>query len=342
MSNILLNKPATANNFCAPFTPQKAVDGVTSAASRWVCSIKDSTNHAWLQVDLQGNYCVSQYSLAFMGSIDGWNNSQYNYNLNGYALQGSNDGGSWFNMDTVSGNTGANISKNLTPTWTRFLRVYISQGLNCNPGVSSIVEFQASEPATVPLLTSLVPSVGALNPAFNNRNFNYTINVANDVGSIAFTPTAAQTNMEIKVNNVVVQSGSQSAQINLAVGNNTIPITVKSPDGQILTTYNVYVTRAGEASYLSSLSIKDDSDDTVSYSPALSNSVLNYTASISKFVSSVVVTPMAADASATVKVNGAVVPRNQSSAPITMNTGANTITILVNSTTYTIVITKQA
>jgi hypothetical protein len=338
MSNILLNKPATANDYYAPFTPAKAVDGVISTLSRWVSSKTSSTTPSWLQIDLQGAYCVNQYILAFMGSSTLWNSTQYNVKT--FKVQGSMDGGSFFDLDSVSNNTSPNVNKSLTPTWVRYLRVYITSGLNCNNGVSSVVDFQAFEPANVPMLSNLVPSAGTLSPVFGSRTFNYSMNVDNGVGTIAFTPTALQTNMEIKVNGTVVASGTQSGQITLDIGNNNIPITVKSSDGLITTNYSINVTRAGLPSLLSSLNIKDDSDDPVAYTPTLSNTVFNYTASVSKFVASVIVTPLSVDSSATVKVNGIVVPRNQSSSPITMNTGTNTITILVNSTSYSIVITK--
>jgi hypothetical protein len=331
-NNLALNKPATANNSFAPFLPARSVDGVSSPANRWV----SSQVPAWLSVDLQSNYWINQWILNLMGSVG----FPQNYNLSDFKLQGSIDNVNWFDIDTLTNNSANQLNRPVTPKLARYVRVNITKGLAVNNGVASIVDFQVFEPANAPFLSALVPSTGTLSPTFNSRILSYTINVANDVGNIAFTPTALQTNMEIKVKNVVVQSGNQSAQINLAVENNTIPITVKSPDGQILTTYNVCVTRAGLPSYLSSLNIKDDSDDPVAYSPALSNTVFNYMASVSKFVAGVIVTPLSVDTGATVIVNDVVVPRNQSSSPIAMNTGPNTITILVNSTSYTIVITK--
>lgn len=332
-NNLILNKPAQASNSFEPFSPSKAVNGNFSPEDRWA----SSQLPVWLSVDLLSNYYISKWSARFMGDI-GWQSP--NYNMTDFRLQGSTDNVNWQDMDVITGNSASNITRNTTPKFVRYLRIYITKGLNCNNDVSSIVDFQAAEVAGAPFLSNLVPNAGTLNPAFNSRNLVYSMNVENGVDSIAFTPTAVQSNMEIKVNNVVVQSGSQSAQIPLSVGNNSIPVTVKSVDGTLLTTYTIVVARAGLPSYLSSLNIKDDSDDPVAYTPALSNTVFNYTASVSKFVVSVIVTPLSVDTGATVSVNGVVVPRNQSSSPITMNTGQNTITILVNSTSYTIVITK--
>lgn len=332
-NNLILNKPAQASNSFEPFSPTKAVNGNFSPEDRWA----SSQLPVWLSVDLLSNYYISKWSARFMGDI-GWQSP--NYNMTDFRLQGSTDNVNWQDMDVITGNTASDITRNTTPKFVRYLRIYITKGLNCNNDVSSIVDFQAAEVAGAPFLSNLVPNVGILNTAFNSRNLVYSMNVENGLDSIAFTPTAVQSNMEIKVNNVVVQSGSQSQQITLSVGNNTIPITVKSVDGTLLTNYTIVVARAGLPSYLSSLNIKDDSDDPVAYTPALSNTVFNYAASVSKFVASVIVTPLSVDTGATVSVNGVVVPRNQSSSPITMNTGPNTITILVNSTSYTIVITK--
>ncbi len=334
-NNLILNKPAQASNSFEPFSPSKAVNDNFSPEDRWA----SSQLPVWLSVDLLSNYYISKWSARFMGDV-GWQSP--NYNMTDFKLQGSTDNVNWVDMDAVTGNTASNITRNTTPKFVRYLRIYITKGLNCNNDVSSIVDFQAAEVAGAPFLSNLVPSAGTLNPAFSGRNLVYSINVENGVGNIAFTPTSVQSNMEIKVNNVVVQSGSQSAQISLSVGNNTIPVTVKSADGTLLTSYSVVVARAGLPSYLSSLNIKDDSDDPVVYLPELSNTVFNYTASVSKFVASVIVTPLSVDTGATVQVNGVVIPRSQSSSPITMNTGPNTIIILVNTTSYTIVITKSS
>lgn len=339
MGNILLNKPATASDYYAPYTPAKAVDGVISASSRWVSSKTGAGTPSWLQIDLQSAYCVNQYILAFMGATNLWNSPQYNVKT--FKVQGSMDGGTFFDLDTVSNNSSPNINKSLTPTWVRYLRVYITSGLNCNSGVSSVVDFQAFEPANVPMLSNLVPSAGTLNPVFGSRTFNYAMNVDNSVGTIAFTPTALQTNMEIKVNGTVVASGTQSGLITLAIGNNSIPITVKSADGTILTSYNIVVTRASAAAYLEGLVVTNNRNQPVALTPSFVKETLSYTASQGSGIASVTITPTAVDSSAAILVNGTSVPSGTTSPAITLQSGANSITIVVKSTTtYYIVITK--
>ncbi len=339
MSNLLLNKPAFANNSYAPFLPSRAVDGVVAPASRWVASVVP----AWLSVDMGDNYYVSQYKLAFMGAA-GWPipPDTRNYNVKDFRIQGSLDGITWIDLDTVHSNPANVVNRPVTsPRLVRYLRAYVSSGLNANPGVASIVDFEASELAGAPFLSDLLPSVGTLNPAFRSRNLVYSMNVENGVSSMAFTPTAVQTNMEIRVKDRVVASGSQSQQIALEVGNNSIPVTVKSADGAILTAYTVVVNRAGVQAFLNSLVVKNNRNQDVALVPPFDKQTFTYTASQAAGIASVTITPTADNPSATILVNGTPVPSGTTSAPISLQTGQNTVTILINSiTSYSIVITK--
>ena len=333
-NNLILNKPAQASNSFEPFTPSKAVNGNFSPEDRWA----SSQVPVWLSVDLLSNYYISKWSARFMGDV-GWQSP--NYNMTDFKLQGSTDNVNWQDMDVITGNTASNIIRNTTPKFVRYLRIYITKGLNCNNDVSSIVDFQAAEVAGAPFLSNLVPNVGTLNPAFNSRNLVYSMNVENGVDSIAFTPTAVQSNMEIKVNGTVVASGTLSGQIALAIGSNSIPITVKSVDGSILTSYTIIVTRANAAAYLKSLVVTNNRSQPVALTPPFAKETLTYTASQGSGIASVTITPTAVDSSATILVNGTLVPSGSASGAITLQTGQNTITIVVNSTTtYNIIITK--
>jgi hypothetical protein len=332
-NNLILNKPVQASNSFEPFSPSKAVNGNFSPEDRWV----SSQLPVWLSVDLLSNYYISKWSARFMGDI-GWQSP--NYNMTDFKLQGSTDSVNWQDMDVITGNTASNITRNTTPKFVRYLRIYITKGLNCNNDVSSIVDFQATEVAGAPFLSNLVPNVGALTPAFSSRNLVYSMNVENGVGSIAFTPTAVQSNMEIKVNNVVVQSGSQSQQITLSVGNNSIPVTVKSADGTLLTSYSVVVNRAAAVSYLSALAVMDNDGNDVELNPYFQQAIFSYTISLDSGIASVKLFPTAAETTAIVKVNGIVVARGAWSALIPVSNGTS-IPILVNSTSYTIVVHKS-
>ncbi|HBV98393.1 MAG: hypothetical protein JL50_20145 [Peptococcaceae bacterium BICA1-7] len=64
-------------------------------------------------------------------------------------------------------------------------------------------------------------------------------------------------------------------------------------------------------------------------SPAFSEDITSYTASVGNDNSSIIVTPIAIDQNAIVKINGNVVAVGQSSGPINLDVGDNTITIVV-------------
>ncbi len=81
-----------------------------------------------------------------------------------------------------------------------------------------------------------------LTPPFVKTTFDYTASVANGVTGVTVTPTAEDSGAVIKVNNVVVPSGSPSGTISLNVGNNTITILVTFGTAQ--STYTIIVTRA--------------------------------------------------------------------------------------------------
>jgi hypothetical protein len=337
-TNITLNKPATANNSFAPFVPALAVDDDITYNKRWI------TTHipAWLMVDLKDTFWTNEWRAYFMGMV-GWTK---NHNVQEFLLEGSLNGSEWFLLDSVSKNAADFLVKKVPPRLVRYLRIYITKGHWNNSGIASIVDLKAFEPDNAPFLSSLAPSTGALSPIFYKRNFSYTISVANTSESIAFTPTALQPDMGVRVNGSLVESGQPSQKIDLTVGNNPVQVTVKSNDGSMITTYTINVRRLGVVVYLSALEIKEYSQDMeVKLNPAFDSSVLSYTATVSNKYSSIKVTPTTKGTDVTIKVNGSVVPSGTSSGPIALNTGSNTILIDVCSAgdthnIYSVVIVK--
>jgi hypothetical protein len=337
MANILLNKPATASNSFAPFLPSRAVDGtITDPKNRWVASQLP----AWLCVDLQGVFWVNQWIAYFMGYV-GWGST---YNLSDFKLQGSLDNTNWFDMDGLTSNAANQLNRTVTPRLVRYLRIYITKGLNVNNQVSSVVDFQASEPANAPFLLSLTTNAGTIS-GFTSRSFAYSINVPASTNSITFTPTALQSNMTSKVNNISVANGQASLPISLSAGNNTVSVTVTSNDSLMTTTYTVTVIKASGVTYLTGLAIKTNRNAGVAYTPLLADGILSYSASVASGVASVIIKPSASNA--TILVNVTAVVSGADSNPITLITGTNSINIQVNSTSggtsnYAITITKKA
>jgi hypothetical protein len=224
--------------------------------------------------------------------------------------------------------------------------VTAEDGVSTSTTTYTITVIRAGSTAsTGPTLTSLSLSSGSLSPAFASGTTSYTASVGNTVSSITIAPSVKDAGAKVKVNGVAVNSGSASAAINLNVGVNIITILVTAENGTSTSTYTVTVTRSSSTSpsgsALASLSLNAGT-----LSPAFAAGITSYTASVENAVASITVTPLAGDATATIKVNGTAVTSGSSSASINLTEGTNTITIIStsgsNTTTYTITVTRAA
>jgi len=138
----------------------------------------------------------------------------------------------------------------------------------------------------------------------------------NNTGTIAGTPTTTSpaTTYTITAYN---SSGSSSANVNITV--------VSAPNN----------------ANLASLTLSSGT-----LSPTFAAATISYTASVANSVSSITVTPVTSDPSATVTVNGAAVAYGATSGPISLAVGSNTITTKVTShdgtvnKTYTVKVTR--
>lgn len=93
-------------------------------------------------------------------------------------------------------------------------------------------------------LTSLVPNVGTLDPAFDPGTSGYTVAVDNATDSVTLMPIAADSNATITVDGQPVVSGVASPPLALAVGATPIDVVVTAEDGTTVLTYTVTVERA--------------------------------------------------------------------------------------------------
>ncbi|WP_168735686.1 cadherin-like beta sandwich domain-containing protein [Cohnella fermenti] len=201
-------------------------------------------------------------------------------------------------------------------------------------------------------LSGLTLSSGILSPAFAAGENDYTASVGNDVSSITVTPTLADSSAAVTVNGVTVDSGTASDALPLVVGVNTIEVLVTAEDGTE-NPYEVTVTRAKSSN--AELSDLELSSGTVtpSFIPG------TYKASVGNGVSSVTITPTAADsAHAAIKVslfNGSgtlvsgpsSVASGTASSALALGIGSNTITVEVTAEdgttkTYTVTVTRGA
>ena len=191
-------------------------------------------------------------------------------------------------------------------------------------------------------LKSLVPSTGKLSPSFDSETTDYEITVPTTTTSIAFTPTTVDNSSTIKVKNTTVSSGKKSQDIKLSEGENEIPITVKTKNGDT-TIYNVVVTRTEQfrSADLKSLKLTKGT-----LSPTFNKGVYEYSVSVDNSVTSIGVTPVAEDSNATIEVNGKEVPSGATSPYISLDEGGNVIDVTVtdskgNENTYILTVTRK-
>ena len=190
-------------------------------------------------------------------------------------------------------------------------------------------------------LSSLIPSVGTVSPAFATGTYAYTMLVGNNTSSITLTPTVLGTSSEVTVNGIPLTSGTASESISLSYGSNTILTKVFATNGTTSNTYTLVVTR-GESSMATLVNMFPDHGILV---PKFATDTLDYKTSVDNSVSSIIIAAVLSDATATVTVNG--LPVTNGVAPsIVLNPGENTITTIVTAqdgitqTTYTNLITR--
>ncbi len=316
MGNVALNKNATSSEFIAPFLAQKAVDGQIIPTARWLCK----TLPGWMMVDLGANYWINRWVVKHMGLV-GW---APNYNMADFKLQKSLDNVNWTDADSVTGNSSNNTDRTVPPFKARYLRVYVTKGLNANNGTASIVEFEAYDmPPTSQYLSGLTISSGTLTPAFGKNTYSYTASVLYDVASITVTPTGEDNYSAITVNGTVVQSGQASQPVSLNVGQNAITVHVVAGAGGAMQDYTIAVTR-GSSPYLQSVTMSGIR------LPAFVKT--NYSYNVNATVASTVVTAVAEDSAASVVIslNGTNYSSGQT---LTLNPGNNAISIKVTAVT---------
>lgn len=93
-------------------------------------------------------------------------------------------------------------------------------------------------------LEALTVSKGSLSPGFSPNQKTYNVNVVNSAASIQVTATVAEQHATITINGTTVASGSPSAAIPLAVGENNIAVYVLAQNMRAHHTYTIKVHRA--------------------------------------------------------------------------------------------------
>jgi gliding motility-associated-like protein len=190
-------------------------------------------------------------------------------------------------------------------------------------------------------LSNLTISTGPLTPGFQSGINGYTASVSNTTTSLTVKPTVADVNATVKVNNVAVVSGTSSGPVNLTVGPNNINVIVTAQNG-LTNTYTVVVTRAASAN----ADLANLTANTGTLSPAFTPNTISYSGTaVNNSISSIQLTPITSDATASITVNGITVASGSASPDIPLNVGANSIPVVVkaqagNTKTYTVSVSR--
>ena len=150
-------------------------------------------------------------------------------------------------------------------------------------------------------------------------------------------------------------TGVSSATTSGTTGVFTVPVSSLAPgaaysfaayatnsEGTGYTSVGAFTTLSNNAN-LSNLTLSSGT-----LAPAFASGTLSYTASVSNTTTSITATPTAAQANATITVNGSAVASGNASGSIALSVGPNTITTLVTAQdgtttqTYTVIVTRQA
>ncbi|RYE18901.1 MAG: cadherin-like beta sandwich domain-containing protein, partial [Sphingobacteriales bacterium] len=193
-------------------------------------------------------------------------------------------------------------------------------------------------------LSAVSASSGTFDPVFSPSAINYIIPIANNITAVTVTPTTANAQATVKVNNVTVVSGEASGAISLANGNNNVLITVTAEDGITVKTYTLNFQKAlSSINDLSALAISSGS-----LSTTFDAAVTAYTVGVNNNINNFRITPTVLDPNSTVKVNGTAVTSGNQSAAIPLAVGSNPIVVSVtaqNGTSiknYTVTVTRAA
>jgi len=187
-------------------------------------------------------------------------------------------------------------------------------------------------------LTPATPLTVVAGPSY----VNYTATVPGTTSSITVTPTLQDATATMTVNGIAVASGTASQSIPLAYGVNVINIVVTAQNGATTKTYTINLGRGSSDALLTSIGLTPNSGLTVVSGP----SYVNYTTSVPNATSSVMVTAVVQDPTATISVNGTPVASGSASPPIPLAVGSNVINVVstaqdgITTKTYTITATR--
>jgi len=171
-------------------------------------------------------------------------------------------------------------------------------------------------------------SAGVLSPAFDANTINYSVTVAYSAKvSVYYTPAGVGAACEV--------IGTPDSD--------TVQVVVSAQDGVTKKTYTVVIHR-NDAETNANLADLDLAAGTLA--PVFMEDIISYNAQVENEIQSITVRPTAISSYATIKVNGDIVSSGDSSEPVDLLVGPNTLTVEVTAEdaatvkTYTVTVTR--
>ena len=133
LTNVALNKTATASGSKTGEEADKAIDG--STATKWCHD--NGISGEWLKVDLGSEYDISRWVVKHAGTTE-----SIKLNTRDMTLQKSSDGSTWTDVDVAYGNQQNITDRNVPAFKARYVRVFINTATQDNTGGARICEFE--------------------------------------------------------------------------------------------------------------------------------------------------------------------------------------------------------
>jgi hypothetical protein len=180
-------------------------------------------------------------------------------------------------------------------------------------------------PSTNANLAGLTPSAGSLSPVFRSTVSDYALNFTTPVVALRWRPLTQQSGATVRVNGVLVGAGQWSGVVGLGVGETVVGVEVTAEDGVTKKSYSVRVNRpAGSNAGLSGLRLS-----AVALSPAFASGTTQYAAKVLNVAGATSVLATAAQANATIRLNGMAIQSGSWSSAVPLAEGANSLEVVV-------------
>ncbi len=187
-------------------------------------------------------------------------------------------------------------------------------------------------------LSAIKISSGTLSPTFNANTVEYSVTISSTTSWIDITPVITDSTATVKINGITITS---TLQISLSPGQTRdASIEVTAQDSITKKTYTVHITRE---LYSTNANLSAINLSSGTLSPSFSANTVEYSVTLSSTVTGTTVTPVKADSTAAMKIDGVI----ESNKSVVLNKGETKDVIIeltaqdgVTIKTYTIHITR--